>query len=324
MTRLDDIFEVAYGNKLDMNKMTASTPERGVAFVGRIGGLNGRSGVSGFVEPIPDITPYPAGLLTVALGGSLLSTYVQQRPFYTAQNVAVLTPLSEMTTVERLYYAMCIHANAFRYSTFGREANRSLGTIELPDSVPSWVVEMEIPSKEGIVERIAPQRALSEPDTWGEFRVEELFTVASGKYIPTRNKSAGTTPEITSSAQNNGRRRMIDQEPNFPGGTISVARNGSVGTAFFQPTPFFATDDVRVWTAKKGPMNLWEGLFLCRIISLEAFRYTYGRKWSLSQMRETVLRLPVTSDGEPDWVYMSEFMQGLRFSAAIARVKADV
>lgn len=83
MTRqpLGDLFHVEYGNKLDMNKMTPTDPRTGIAFVGRVGGLNGKSGVSGYVEALPDLTPYPTGLITVALGGSrLLSSYVQQRP----------------------------------------------------------------------------------------------------------------------------------------------------------------------------------------------------------------------------------------------------
>lgn len=70
MTRqpLGDLFHVEYGNKLDMNKMTPTDPRTGIAFVGRVGGLNGKSGVSGYVEALPDLTPYPTGLITVALG----------------------------------------------------------------------------------------------------------------------------------------------------------------------------------------------------------------------------------------------------------------
>jgi hypothetical protein len=41
----------------------------------------------------------------------------------------------------KLYYCLCIEANRFRYSTFGREANRTLRTLLVPDlaSVPAWV-----------------------------------------------------------------------------------------------------------------------------------------------------------------------------------------
>lgn len=94
------------------------------------------------MRPIPGEKLYPAGSLTTALGGSrLLATFVQQEPFYTAQNVAVLQPKdSTMSPEVRLYYALAIASNRFRYTAFGREANRTLRSIPLPRRVPDWVV----------------------------------------------------------------------------------------------------------------------------------------------------------------------------------------
>ena len=93
MPTINDLFAVAYGNKLDMNKMGGADKATGIAFVGRKGGLSGHSGVSGYVNAVDGESTHPAGTITVALGGSrLLSSYVQQRPYYTAQNVAVLHP----------------------------------------------------------------------------------------------------------------------------------------------------------------------------------------------------------------------------------------
>jgi hypothetical protein len=41
----------------------------------------------------------------------------------------------------KLYYCLCIEANRFRYSTYGREANRALKYLPVPsrESLPSWV-----------------------------------------------------------------------------------------------------------------------------------------------------------------------------------------
>lgn len=320
MTTLSDVFEIVYGNKLDMNKMSKADRHTGIAFVGRIGGLNGRSGVAGFVEPLAGVDPYPAGLITVALGGSrLLSSYVQQLPFYTAQNVAVLTPRDpKLSLKERLFYTMCIRANAFRYSAFGREANRTLGTLEMPDRIPDWVNKAQIPTHDGLASAAGPRIDLSSTSTWRLFRVGDIFNVSSGRYVPAAQKLPGRTPQVTSSAKNNGTAKRLDLEPNFPGGTISVARNGSVGTAFYQPLPYFATDDVRVWSAKKGAMTATEGLFVSTIIMLEKFRYSYGRKWSVAHMRNTEIRLPADASGQPDWNYMDSVMRGLPFSSAVA------
>lgn len=319
MTILSDLFHVKYGNKLDMNKMTPSSKHDGIAFVGRVGGLGGKSGIAGYVEPIAGLEVYPSGYMTVALGGSrLLSTYVQQRAFYTAQNVAVLQPCDpEMPLTHRLYYAMCIKANDFRYSAFGREANRTLSSLAMPAEVPPWVETQVIPDYTKLGKRLGEQKLVSNVAEWGEYRVADLFDLESGKYVPAKEKLPGTTPEVTSSSKNNGAARRLSLAPNFSGGTISVARNGTVGTAFFQPVPFFATDDSRVWKAKKGKLTASEALFICAVIELEKFRYSYGRKWSVKHMKETRIRLPARSDGSPDWAFMSSVMEGLPFGGVL-------
>ncbi len=136
---LDSLFEISHGNYFDFNKMVkAPMGEHSIAFIRRSGE---RNGLVAFVEKVGDIEPYESGLITVALGGSALSSFVQPRPFYTAQNIDVLRPRFVMSLDVKLYYCLCIEANKFRYSTYGREANRTLHTIQVPalDHIPSWV-----------------------------------------------------------------------------------------------------------------------------------------------------------------------------------------
>jgi hypothetical protein len=139
LTELHRLFDIAHGNKFDLNKMTDCAPTHdAIAFVGRSGEDNG---IVGFVERFEDVEPYGAGLITVALGGAALSSFVQPRRFYTAQNIDVLKPRMEMCLDVKLYYCLCIEANRFRYSTYGREANRTLRNLLLPklECVPNWV-----------------------------------------------------------------------------------------------------------------------------------------------------------------------------------------
>jgi len=136
---LNKVFKIERGNKFDLNKMSRCAPsEQAVVFIGRTGE---RNGFVAFVEKLDATEPFESGLITVALGGSALSSFVQPRPFYTAQNIDVLRPLVTMSLDTKLYYALCIEANRFRYSTFGREANRTLRHLLTPppECVPSWV-----------------------------------------------------------------------------------------------------------------------------------------------------------------------------------------
>ena len=131
MKTLTEMFDISHGNKLDLNKMKLSEGEGGLNFVGR---SSRKQGIAASVKRVKGIEPFPAGLITVALGGTrLLASFVQEKPFYTGQNVDVLKPRKEMTFAEKVYACLCIRQNRFRYSAFGREANRTLHSIPLPD-----------------------------------------------------------------------------------------------------------------------------------------------------------------------------------------------
>ena len=82
---LKNICDITMGNKMDWSAMTMENPE--VNFVGRSADDNG---VAGKVDLVDGVEPYKAGCITVALGGSLGSSYLQDEKFYTSQNVSVL------------------------------------------------------------------------------------------------------------------------------------------------------------------------------------------------------------------------------------------
>lgn len=310
MPTVEDIFHVEYGNKLDLNKQ--SPDPRGVVFIGRKGT---DQGVSARVREIVGVKKYPAGSLTVALGGSILSTFVQQEPFYTAQNVAVLTPRdSDMPLNTRLFYAMCIHANRHRYVAFGREANRTLHLIELPDDTPEWVKDTEITDAAHLTAPADPEPVtLPDITTWLPFTIESLFEVKRGGNHKPGDVSA---PLVTASAKRNGITGTIGvaaaHDP-----TITVAWNGSVGEAFYQPEPFVASGDVSILEPRTA-LAPEAALFICTVLRQERFRYGYGRKWRSDLMRQTVIKLPVTEDGSPDWALMASYIRSLPYSGTFA------
>ncbi len=147
---------------------------------------------------------------------------------------------------------------------------------------------------------------------WGEFRLGDLFEVRKGKRLTKEDQTEGATPYVGAIDSNNGVSNCIGQEAIHDGGTISLSYNGSVGEAFFQPNPFWATDDVNVLYPKAGTvLNQQTGLFVCTILRQERYRYSYGRKWVLESMEDTILQLPKTSSCTPDWQAMSDFMAKL-------------
>lgn len=82
----------------------------------------------------------PAGAISVALSGSVLSSFYQDEPFYTAFHITCLYPKQKLSKEQMIYYALLIEQNKYRYS-FGRQANKTLKNILVPDinELPDYV-----------------------------------------------------------------------------------------------------------------------------------------------------------------------------------------
>ncbi len=317
MTRVGDLFEVTYGHSLELNRLTVVDAAVGVPFVSRKMGDNG---ISAFVAPIADVAPAPSGSLSCALSGNgILSTFIQDKPFYTAFHVAVLSPKVSLSRQQLLYYCACIEANRFRYS-WGRQANRTLKDIELPsvDEIPNWV---HLANPDQFDGRDQPKSTAPVPkldrSKWQEFRLGTLFTIKKGKRLTKQQQRFGHTPFLGAIESNNGVSAFIDREPIHSGGTIAVNYNGSVAEAFYQPSPFWASDDVNVLYPQGFVLTAARAMFLIALIRFEKYRFNYGRKWHLDRMRESTILLPATAAGTPDWEWMSDFIETLNYSASI-------
>ena len=128
----DNLFDINMGTKLDKAKMTEVNPT--VNFVGR---ANANNGITTCVDAIDDIKPYEAGLMTLSLGGEYLgSCFIQDKPFYTSQNVIVLKPKHKMSRYVKQYIATIIFRESqLHYKAFIDELNRHIKTdfsIPLP------------------------------------------------------------------------------------------------------------------------------------------------------------------------------------------------
>ena len=135
---LVDIFNIRMGNKFDLIDMTFNAPS--VNFVNRSGSNNG---VSKKVDLIDAIGPFPEGTITLALGGSICSAFLQNKPFYTGQNVAVLTSKQPLSKFQKLFLCTMIYNEKFKYIAFGRELNVHLKSFSMPlsatvDDEPDW------------------------------------------------------------------------------------------------------------------------------------------------------------------------------------------
>ncbi len=311
VTTLKNIFDIQYGSQLDLNKLDITDDKNGINFVNRSAN---NLGISCKVEKLKYKNVFEKGLLTVALGGSILETFVQPEQFYTGQNVKVLTPKIEMSFNQKIYYAMCIKANAFRYSTMGREANTSLNDILVPaiDSIPNWVEKISVPH---VSEKPVHKKSFGlNVAHWKEFSFHNFFDIQKGR--ETLDKLAdGNTKIISSTAHNNGVSGFQDYGIKmFSKNKITVNSNGSIGKSFYQEKEFYATGDVNI-LVPKFRLTPYIAFFLITIISQEKYRYNYGRKWGKQKMEKDKIKLPVDKNGNPDWQFMEDYIKSLPYSS---------
>ncbi len=319
MKRLDEIFDLRYGHSLELNALEQVSAPDGVNFVSRAMGNNGVT-----ARVLTNETYGQADEITVALSGNgVLSSFVQPEPFVTGFHVMILTAKDpSMTTVEKLWWCRCIWENRHKFS-YGRQANRTLGSLLVPDKAPSWVSDLSVPTHDGLSRSMAPDFELSDPQDWQHFALEDLFVVKKGRRVTKAQRVPGSTRFIGASEKNNGITDMCDLEPMFEAHCLTVPYNGSVGFAFYQDQPFWASDDVQVLVPKDN-VTRWALLFVATIIRVEKTRFSYGYKWNMARMKKTAVRLPADDEGKPDWAYMDSVMRGLPFSAAVASRIGDV
>lgn len=315
MLKLSKVFDIQYGHSLELNRLKRCGPQ-GIPFVSRKMGDNG---IAAYVELIPGVMPNPAGDMTCALSGNgVLSTFIQERPYYTGFHVACLRPKETLSKQELLYYCTCIKANRYRYS-FGRQANRSLKEILVPapDDIPAWMKSVNIDLYKRALDPVSTTLVALPPlDRWEWFRLEELFEIKKGRRLTKANQVSGSVPFIGAIDKNNGLAGRIGQNPIHDGNTITVNYNGSVAEAFYQPIPFWASDDVNV-LYPKFDLTPYVAMFIIALIRREKYRFNYGRKWHLERMNSSLIKLPIKSDGSPHWPCMESYIKSLAYSSQI-------
>jgi hypothetical protein len=158
---------------------------------------------------------------------------------------------------------------------------------------------------------------------WKEFIVSDLFDVSVSRDSNLFNSNIGQTPFVASSSANNGVTGYIDVVPSQKANTITIARNGSVGSTFYQPIDYCASpDDIRILTPK-FTLNPYIGLFLSTIIQQERFKYSYGRKLSSARIKKLIIKLPVDNKGFPNWRFMEQYIKKMHHKPISTKILPD-
>ena len=147
---------------------------------------------------------------------------------------------------------------------------------------------------------------------WRAFKVSEIFpSIQRGKRIKRADHVEGDVPYVSASALNNGVDGFIGNREGIRvfANCLSLANSGSVGSAFFHPYAFVASDHVTKLEREGADRYIY--LFFPPVFSRMAERYSFNHEISDARITRERIMLPVTPDGTPDWAFMSAYMQQL-------------
>lgn len=304
---LSQIAKLHYGNKFDKNKMTYARPD--VNFVSRTAANNG---ISDVVDQINGVTPYPAGCVSLAFGGSIGSCFLQDKPFYTGQNVGVIEFSPDVPHEAKLYFVTVLEKVCkAKYVTFSDEINKHFKTdlaVSLPVTtvmVPDWAALATLLKCHGG----GAEMSKIDTSSWKKFKISELFEIRKVYGKPLSEYTEGKTPYVTGSEGNNGVVGYVSAPPEAisEGGCIAV--DPIKGFAMYQPEPFVGRGFSGASINLLYNDNLTEetAMYVCAAIEkVSKSVAAYTNLFNSDRLKNAEISLPVTTKDVPDWDYMQE------------------
>ena len=154
---------------------------------------------------------------------------------------------------------------------------------------------------------------------WKEFQVGDLFDSKTGSFdIQPQQLSDDGTLVVSAGTANNGiiGRTEVDVAP-ISGNTITV---DMFGHTIFRDYPYTMVTHARVFALiPKNVVSKSVGQFVAGVLNRQFLNYAYDNMCSFRKVENEFIKLPATPSGEPDWVYMDEYM-----SAVMRESKANL
>lgn len=158
---------------------------------------------------------------------------------------------------------------------------------------------------------------------WKEFKVGDLLTKVETKKVPFKALDLPVNPTdncylplVAAGIDNQGRSRYVDPKyATVLHGCLTVSANGAnSGVTFYQDSDFSILQDAYALELvdkykSMGMDNIY--LFLAAVIRRGLINNDWSNKATWTRVQKTIIKLPVTSSGEPDWQYMDSYIAKL-------------
>lgn len=312
---ISDIYKAKAINKDDLTITTDS--DNAIRYITRTGENNG-------CELLADIRDIDSKTIekgnAISIGDTTATCFYQDEDFITGDHMVVVRADSWLNSYTALYIVAILTNEQYKYS-YGRAylMDRIKDTIvKLPtdsDGNPDWQFIEDYMKSLHHKPLTTKNKSGQVPDLnvqdWKEFRVGDILYCDSTTLSIKDDLLDGCTPFISRTAENNGVDGFVEIENDkiTDGNCLTIGAEGIY--AFYQAEPF-ATGN-KVYQMRQPNMNPYIGLFLATVLNLENYRYSYGRARIMSKLKEEVIKLPIDTNGNPDWQFMEDYIKALPY-----------
>lgn len=315
------LFEIVNSVAYHSKDVTETDSDDGINYITR---SKFNNGLKARVVRLDKFKVNPAG--TISFGAENADFFYQMEPYITGNKMYYIdtTALSERA---------CRFLKSIMEATFTANYSFSDGMIPAriydeciklpatPDGAPDWaymesyMANLETKVAESLtLLQAAKDAEKKKVDTreWGEFRVGELFDI---KHPATRSEKKyceGEINYVSSGAFNNGVANKLMPLPNElldRGGCITVSPLD--GSSFYQEDDFLGRggSGALISILYNSHLNRNNALFICSVIRSSANGFGYTDLLNGENLKSLTIKLPKDKTGQPDWVYMEEYMR---------------
>ena len=135
------------------------------------------------------------------------------------------------------------------------------------------------------------------------------------------NQVAGQIPYVSSSALNNGIDNFVSNSNDFRkfNNCLSLANSGSVGSCFYQPFTFVASDHIT--HLKNEQFTQYQYLFIATLLSRLNEKYNFNREINDVRISNEKIVLPINEYREPDYMFMEEYSKMIMIKKLLSYIE---
>lgn len=277
---------------------------------------------------------FPPHALCVTNNGSVGFAYYQDEEFTCSHDV---NPLyikdGEFNKFTALFVATVIEQDRYRWA-YGRKWRPSRmvkSKLKLPskNGKPDWdFMENYIKSLNYNLLTTNNNQSKLKLNTkkWMEFRFGDLLDDIYKSKVNVKAdidvseiKKESYLPFISRTGENNGCDcyASIDSVIGVEKGNAIIIGD-TTSTIFYQKDAFVTGDHIIVCRANW--INKYSALFIKTVLEKERYRYSYGRAFNKELVENTIIKLPVDKEQNPDWEFMESYIKQLPYADNLLKI----